>query len=303
MAHNHSHHHKADENTGLRLFFTMILNLFITAAEILGGIFSRSLSLISDALHNFSDTISIVISYIALKLRDRDNSYRHTFGLKRAEILAAVINSSALIVISLFLFYEAIVRFFNPVKIETDIMVIVAVAGFTANVGSALLLKRDSDHSINIRSSYLHLLGDAFASGGVILGGIAIGLWNINWVDPLLTMLIGAYIMKESFHVLSEAVHVLMEGAPPDISLDQIKNEVEKFHQVSDIHHIHLWMVGDNDVHLEAHVNVGDMKISESDLLRSEIERMLGAVFGIRHITLQFECQQCLEEGILGQHK
>jgi len=281
----------------------MALNLLITIAEIIGGIFSGSLSLISDALHNFSDTISFVVSYVAIKLKDHDTSYRHTFGLKRAEILAAVINSSVLIVISFFLFYEAIMRLMNPAPIDTNIMIIVALMGLLANAGASLLLKRDSVASINIRSSYLHLLSDAFASGAVILGGIAIDLWNVAWVDPALTILIGLVIIKESYQLLAEAVHVLMEGAPPEISLDEIKAAVEKFPEVTDIHHIHLWMVGDNDVHLEAHVNINDMKISESDNLRSKIERLLEVNFGIRHITLQFECQQCLEDGLIGLHK
>ena len=303
MSHNHPHHSHTSGEAAARLFITMALNLLITIAEIIGGIFSGSLSLISDALHNFSDTISFVVSYVAIKLKDHDTSYRHTFGLKRAEILAAVINSSVLIVISFFLFYEAIMRLMNPAPIDTNIMIIVALMGLLANAGASLLLKRDSVASINIRSSYLHLLSDAFASGAVILGGIAIDLWNVAWVDPALTILIGLVIIKESYQLLAEAVHVLMEGAPPEISLDEIKAAVEKFPEVTDIHHIHLWMVGDNDVHLEAHVNINDMKISESDNLRGKIERLLEVNFGIRHITLQFECQQCLEDGLIGLHK
>ena len=303
MSHNRPHHSHTSGEAAARLFITMALNLLITIAEIIGGIFSGSLSLISDALHNFSDTISFVVSYVAIKLKDHDTSYRHTFGLKRAEILAAVINSSVLIVISFFLFYEAIMRLMNPAPIDTNIMIIVALMGLLANAGASLLLKRDSVASINIRSSYLHLLSDAFASGAVILGGIAIDLWNVAWVDPALTILIGLVIIKESYQLLAEAVHVLMEWAPPEISLDEIKTAVEKFPEVTDIHHIHLWMVGDNDVHLEAHVNINDMKISESDNLRSKIERLLEVNFGIRHITLQFECQQCLEDGLIGLHK
>ncbi len=302
--HKHSHHHHSGINsTSARLMMTMVLNFIITAVEIIGGIFSGSLSLISDALHNFSDAVSVIVSYIAVKLKARDNSYTHTFGLKRAEILAAVINSSVLIVISFFLFYEAVERFIEPGVINANVMVLVASIGFVANILGTLLLKRDSEDSINIRSSYLHLLSDAFSSGAVILGGMAIGLWNIYWLDPLLTILIGLYIIRESYQILTEAVHVLMEGAPQEISLEEVKAEVENFSEVADIHHIHLWMVGDNDVHLEAHVNVRDMKISESDKLRIKIEKMLESQFGIHHITLQFECNQCLEDGLIGQYK
>jgi cobalt-zinc-cadmium efflux system protein len=281
----------------------MLLNILISVVQILGGIISGSLALISDALHNLSDGAAIIISYIALRLKQKDNSQSHTFGLKRAEILAAVINASALIIIYVFLFYEVIKRLYQPHKIEAETMAVVAFIGLVANVTGTILLKRDSQDNINIRSSYVHLLGDSISSAAVIVGGIAIAIWNIVWIDALLTILIGIYVIKESWDILSEAIHVLMEGAPNNISLDKVKDEVEKFSEVRDIHHIHLWMVGDNDIHLEAHVNVNDMKISESDKLRSKIEVMLESKFDIHHITLQFECNQCLEEGLIGQHK
>jgi len=281
----------------------MVLNFLITVVQIAGGILSGSLALISDAFHNFSDGVSIIISYIALKLKQKDNSHRHTFGLKRAEILAAVINASVLIVIYIFLFYESVLRFSEPRQIEAGMMSVVALIGLIANIIGTLLLKRDSETSINIRSSYMHLLSDSVSSVAVILGGIAIAFWNAVWIDPLLTIVIGLYIIKESYDILSEAIHVLMEGAPADVSLEEIKEEVEKFSEVDDIHHIHIWTVGDNDIHLEAHVNIRDMKISESDNLRMKIEKLLESKFGIHHITLQFECNQCPESGLLGHRK
>jgi len=306
LAHKHTHHnsraHVLDSTTG-RLIITMLLNFVITIVQIIGGILSGSLALISDALHNFSDGVSIIISYIALKLKGKNNSQRHTFGLKRAEILAAVINASVLIVIYIFLFYEAFNRLFEPHEIEAGTMTVVALIGLIANIIGTLLLKRDAKTSMNIRSSYIHLLSDTISSVAVILGGIAIAFWKINWIDPALTFLIGLYIIKESYDILGEAIHVLMEGAPADISLNEIKLAVEKFPEVDDIHHIHVWTVGDNDIHLEAHVNVSDMKISESDKLRNKIEQLLESKFGIHHITLQFECNQCLDDGLLGNHR
>jgi len=275
----------------------------ITIVQIAGGIFSNSLALISDALHNLSDGISIIISYFAIQLKKKDNSYTHTFGLKRAEILAAVINASALIVIYAFLFYEAVKRFMNPQEIEPITMSIVAAVGLIANIIGTILLKRDSKDSINIRSAYMHLLSDSVSSVAVILGAIAIAIWKISWIDPVLTLLIGIYIVRESYVILSEAIHVLMEGTPPQIDVEKIKEEVEKIAEVENIHHVHVWMVGDNDVHLEAHVNITDMKISESNKLRAQIEIMLDDKFGIHHVTLQFECNQCPEVGLLGRHK
>jgi cobalt-zinc-cadmium efflux system protein len=302
--HSHSHHHHHGINsTTSRLFITMALNFIITIVQIAGGIFSNSLALISDALHNFSDGISIIISYFAIRLKKRDNSHRHTFGLKRAEILAAVINASVLIVIYSFLLYEAITRFLKPAEVEPISMSIVAAVGLLANIVGTVLLKRDSKDSLNIRSSYMHLLSDSISSVAVILGAAAIWIWKISWIDPLLTLLIGIYIVKESYSILGEAVHVLMEGTPPQIDLEKLQAVVEEIKEVEDLHHVHVWMVGENDVHLEAHVNIKDMKISESEELRDRIENILEQKFNIHHVTLQFECNQCPEVGLIKQHK
>ncbi len=298
MAHKHSH-----SSTGIRLLITVILNVLITVAEIIGGIISGSLALISDALHNFSDAISVIISYIAIKLKERDSSSKHTFGFKRAEILAAVINSSVLVIISIYLFYEAILRFQNPEPIKGVLMTVVASIGLAANIAGTLLLKRDAKTSMNIRSSYFHLLSDAVSSVAVIIGGLAITFWNMYWFDPLLTILIAVYITRESFKILSDAIHVLMEGAPPDISIKEIQSEVEKLEKVENIHHVHIWTVGENDVHLEAHIDVADMMISKSNILGEQIEVLLKTKFGINHITLQFECEQCKDAGLVINRK
>jgi cobalt-zinc-cadmium efflux system protein len=286
-------------STEIRLVITIILNFTITVAEIIGGIISGSLSLISDALHNFSDGISVIISYFAIRLKQKDYSSKHTFGFKRAEVLAAVINSSVLVIISIYLFYEAVIRFQNPEPIKGVLMTIVATVGLAANIIGTLLLKRDAATSINIRSSYLHLLTDAISSVAVILGGLAIVFWNLYWIDPVLTILIAVYITRESFKILSDAIHVLMEGAPPGIKIKEIQREVEALEEVEDIHHLHIWTVGENDVHLEAHVNVPDMMISKTNLLGEKIEQILKEKFGINHVTLQFECEQCKEAGLV----
>jgi cobalt-zinc-cadmium efflux system protein len=283
----------------------VILNVFITVAEIIGGIISGSLALISDALHNLSDAVSVIISYIvAIKLKGRDNSPKHTFGFKRAEILAAVINSSVLVAISVYLIYEAVLRFQHPEPIKGILMTVVASIGLAANIAGTLLMKRDAKTSINIRSSYFHLLSDAVSSVVVILGGLAIIIWNIYWIDPVLTILISVYITRESFKILFEAMHVLMEGAPPDISINEIQTAVEELDEVKNIHHVHIWMVGENDVHLEAHIDVPDMMISKSNKLGDKIENLLKNKFGINHITLQFECEQCEDAELVvnGKH-
>ncbi len=296
MAHSHNH---SEKNTGKNLIITMFLNFIITIVEIIGGILSGSLSLISDALHNFSDGIAVIISYFALKLRDKPHSLKHTFGFKRAEILAALINSAVLLIISVYLFYESISRLITPMDVQGGLMTLVASVGLAANVAGTLLLKKGASISMNLKSAYLHLLSDAVSSVAVILGGIAIYYLNVYWLDPILTILISAYILKESFHILTDSLHVLMEGTPANVSIEGIKKEVEQIEQVVDIHHIHVWMVGENDPHLEAHVNIKNMMTEESDLLREKIEKILHDKFDISHATIQFECGKCLNDGII----
>lgn len=300
MGHNHIHHASTNQ-TGKRLIITMILNFVIAIAEVIGGILSGSLSLISDALHNFSDGISVIVSYIAIKLKLKDRSYKHTFGLKRAEIIAAVFNSATLIIIAGYLFYESVKRLINPEPINAEIMIIVAVIGLFPNIIGALLLKKDAKTSMNIKSSYLHLLSDTVASVGVIIGGILIYFWNIYWIDPILTLLIGVYIIKESFEILGRATHVLMEGAPENVNIFEIEKLVLSFENVKNIHHLHIWTVGENDIHLEAHIDINDMLVSESDLLRIKIEDMLRKDLHINHITLQFETNLCQNTDLIKQ--
>ncbi len=302
MGHNHNHNDAHVKSTKGRLIATMALNFVITIAEVIGGILSGSLALISDALHNFSDGISVILSYIAVKLKGKKNSGKHTFGLKRAEILAAAFNSSTLILISLYLFYEAFKRFGRPVEIKAELMIIFSVISLLANIGATLLLYRDSKLSMNIKATYLHLLSDAVSSVAVIIGGVAILYFDQYWIDPLLTILIGVYIVWESFKILSEATHILMEGTPPDIDVDEIEKQVLTIEGVEDIHHIHVWSVGENEVLLEAHVNVNDMMISKSVALRESVEKLLHDKFGIQHTTLQLECNHCEDTSLIHQH-
>jgi len=301
MSHNrhHSQDFELDSSTFTRMFITMTMNFIITIAEVIGGILSGSLSLISDALHNLTDGIAIIISYIALKLRKVKHSPKHTFGLKRAEIFAAVINSTVLFIISFFLFYEAIHRFIEPEPIKGRLMVAVASVGLIANITGTLLLRKDSHKSINIKSAYLHLLIDALSSVTVIVGGILITFFNIVWIDPILTILIAIYVLKESMEILRESSHILLEGAPPNIDLDTVKKDVELIEDIMDIHHIHIWSIGEKDIHFEAHINSKDMKISETEKIQHKVERILEEKYGINHVTLQFECNICANKNLL----
>ncbi|MCX6173972.1 MAG: cation diffusion facilitator family transporter [Ignavibacteriales bacterium] len=292
MSHNHSHNHAA-ETSEKNLFITMALNFLITIAEVIGGFSSGSLSLISDAMHNFSDGIAIIITYIAMRLSKKPKTFKYTFGLKRAEIIAAIINASTLIIISFFLIKEAIERFYNPSLITGSLMLAVASIGLAANVAGTLLLKKGSEGNLNIRAAYFHLLSDAVSSVAVIIGAVFIIFYKIYWIDPLLTILISVYILKETYEIVKEALEVIMMSSPDGIELNELRELVESITGVKNVHHIHLWKLNDNDTHFEAHIEVGNISVKDTSEIQKRIEEKLHEKFEINHTTLQFECDKC----------
>ena len=295
MSGNHSrnHHSHSPETSSTRLFITVVLNFVITIVEIIGGVISGSLSLISDALHNFSDGIAVIISYIAIRLNKKPKDIQFTFGYKRAEIIAAVFNASVLIGISLYLFFEAYNRFVDPKEVEGGTMIIVASIGLAANIAGTLLLRSGAKGNMNIRSAYLHLFSDAVSSLGVIIGGIFIFYYEVYWIDPVLTVLISLYIIKESWVIVKEAIHILMMGAPEKISIQKIEDVFNKIDGIESIHHVHIWQVNEKNIYFEAHVKVEDMMVSNTEVLLEKVEKLLHDDFDIGHVTLQFECDRC----------
>jgi len=292
MVQPHSHTSSGDQ-LEKNLFVTMLLNFFITIVEIIGGLVSGSLSLLSDAFHNFSDGVAIVVSFIAIRLSKRPRTLKYTFGLKRAELLAAIINGSTLVIISFFLIKEAIGRFFNPTSITGNLMLIVALAGLLANIVGTVLLKKGSEKNINVRAAYVHLLSDAVSSVAVIIGAIAIMVFHITWIDPALTILISLYILKETYDILKESVDVILMSSPEEIDITEVQLSVESIPGVKNIHHVHLWKLNDSDIHFEAHIDVEDVPVSQTVEIQKQIEKRLHEGFDITHTTLQFECDKC----------
>ncbi len=289
---DHGHSHDVSNVKGINLAIVALLNFIITAAELVGGILAGSLSLISDSLHNFSDGISVIISYLAIKIARKENDSKRTFGYKRATILAALINSSVLIAISIFLFKEAFVKFVNPEVINGSLVIWVALIGLVANIAGVLLLQKGSKGSMNIKSSYLHLLSDALSSVGVVIGGILIYYFKIYWVDPLLTVLIALYVLKESYEIVKEAIQILMQGIPENLDVEEVVKDLEKVGAVENVHHVHVWSLDESNINFEAHVNIKDMLVSETNNILSEIEHELSH-YGINHVTIQFEYKGC----------
>ncbi len=289
MSHSHSHSH-SHSKTGFRLFITIVINVFITVTQIIGGIFANSLSLLSDALHNFSDVVALALSWGANILARKKADKAKTFGYKRAEILAAFFNSAALTGIAGLLVYHAVIKFFNPEEIKSLTVIYLALMSIVLNALSVFIIKEDAAESMNIRSAYLHLLTDVMTSVAVFVGGIAMYKWKVYWVDPVVSVVIAIYLVKQSFSLLKESLEVLMQFAPSGISVEEIKKTVDGFENVRDFHHIHLWRLGEKDIFLEGHIDLDrDLPLSETTALIERIEKELKERFGITHFTFQPE--------------
>ncbi len=288
MGHSHHHHHSNGKNRNLMV--SIVLNILITAAQVVGGLASGSLALLSDALHNFSDVISLVVSYIASKLSKQKASINRTFGYKRAEILAAFINASTLVIVAIILIIEAIKRFNNPETIESNLVIWLSMIAIVGNGFSVLLLKKDAKNNINMRSAYLHLLTDMLASVAVLIGGLLMKYYQMFWVDSALTFLIAVYLIFVGFDLLLKSTKILMLFTPEHIDIKNIVRSVNKLPKVNKLHHIHIWYLNDDELHLEAHLDFKeDIKLTEFNDILHQIETLLHDEFQINHINIQPE--------------
>ena len=303
MAHGHHHHHHAPHDvSGRNLLIAIFLNVAITVAQIVGGIISGSLSLLSDAVHNLSDVISLLISYIAGVLSKKEASTGKTFGYKRAEIIAAFVNSATLIVVAVFLVKEAVERFLDPQAIGSGIVISLSILGILANGFSVLLLRSDSGRNMNLRSAYLHLLTDMMASVAVLVGGILMYYFNWYWIDPLLTILIAIYLIFMGYDLLKDSTRVLMLFTPNTIQVQQIVKAISALQPVKNVHHVHIWQLNEDEVHMEAHIDFAeDIRLSEFDRILSEIEELVYHEFGINHVNIQPEFNKCDSKHVIVQ--
>lgn len=290
MGHSHAHNHANPELKGRNLFISILLNILITVAQVIGGLLSGSLSLLSDALHNFSDVISLIVSYIANKLSRRKASLQRTFGYKRAEVLAAFVNAVSLIVIAILLIIEAVKRFQEPQEIESDVVIWLSILGILANGFSVLLLKKDAKSNMNMKSAYLHLLTDMLASVAVLVGGLLMKFYQLFWVDSVLTFAIAVYLVYVGYDLLKVSTKVLMLFTPDHIDVQKVVNAVNTLDQVKKLHHVHIWNLSDNELHLEAHLDLeADVTTTQFNSILEKIEQLLHEQFNINHITIQPE--------------
>jgi len=244
MGHHHHHHHQA---SGKNLGLAVVLNLLISVGQLIGGLFSGSMALLTDALHNFSDVLSLLLSWFTNRLAQKPADLQFTFGYKRAEILAAFVNALTLVFIALFLIIEAVKRLYNPEPVLSQWVIYFALGSIVINVLSVVLLHNDAKHSLNIKSAYLHLLTDVMTSVAVLIGGLLMKYFHIYWVDSLLSVLIAGYLIYSSLDIIRHSIRILMQASPKEVDLDLIKTQILSLSAVQSVDKIHFWQLNEHD--------------------------------------------------------
>lgn len=293
MTHHHSGEGEKDEDW--RYLVALALNLGIAAAELVGGILAGSLSLIADAAHNASDAASVGISYVASRISKREADERRTFGYKRAETIGALINLTTLFLIGLYLLYEAGSRLIDPQEIGGWTMIIVGAIAFVEDLASVWVLSKNRG-SLNMKSAFLHMVADTMATVGVIVGGILVLLFDITWVDPVITAAIALYIFIHAYREIRQAISLLMESTPADLDLDDLVSQVQAIEGVENMHHVHVWQLDETRRAIETHVAVSEQDLAQADRLKARIKALLRERFGIGHAILELELVGDIEE-------
>ena len=287
------HDHSVTDNRGPRLLITLGINFIIPLAQIIGGIYANSIALISDAVHNFSDFAAILISYVAYRIGLKGVSARHTFGMQRAEIIGALLNVVILTCAVVFIVYEAVQRFFQPEPVSGMIVMALAGVGIIGNGISAWVLHRDANHNLNIRGAFLHMLGDFLTSVVVLATGAVLLIKPWYWLDPLLSLLIAAFILKNAWTVIKESVAILMNAAPKELNLHKVQESLESRPEIRSAHYLHAWHVGGSGIAFSCHLTVEDQMVSDTETLSEKLRHQLFHQFGIDHPIFQFETSVC----------
>ena len=269
------------------IFVAIIINIFITVSEVAVGLFIGSLALISDAVHNFSDVGALGLSWWGEKVKEKGNTKYKTYGYKRAEILIALFNSLALLAVVVFILFEAIQRVFNPAEIASGAMIVTALVALIGNGIATFLLEKDAHKNLNLKSAWLHSLQDALFSFGVVIGAILIYFFHWNFIDPVISVILSVYILKEVYGLLKQSLDILMEGVPDDIDFEKVKELLEAFPKVKQANDIHIWQTGSNTRFLSVHLEVENVENEERNDLLCQIQEKLLKEFNINHTTIQ----------------
>jgi len=278
-----------------KLLLIFVLTLTLMVVEFAGGLVSRSLALISDAGHMLTDSLAILLCYLALRWSRKPPSERRTFGYHRLEIIIALVNGLFLLAISGYIFFEAVHRFFHPQEIRTGILLAVAVIGFTGNLFGLLVLRSETHENLNIRGAFLHILADTLSSVGVVIGGVIIALTGWNIVDSLIGIMIGGIVLRGAVDLIMESGEVLMEATPRDVDMVQLRGDVVEIPGVRDFHDIHVWTIGSGRRALSGHLLTDNISTQESQRIICAAREIVAKSYGITHTTLEVECESCLD--------
>lgn len=281
------------------LLATLGLNLLIPTAQVIGGLHANSMALLSDAAHNFSDFTAVLIAYVANRIGRKGASVSNTFGYRRIEILAALVNGALLLAVSAFIVYEGFHRLRHPTSVLPQVVVLVAGIGVLGNGLSAWLLHRDAGHNLNVRGAFFHMLGDLLTSVMVVLNGIVLSFKPWYWLDPALSLIIAVFIVRNCWVILKEAASILMNATPSGLDILEVKSFLEAIPGVTGTHYMHAWNVSSSSVAFSCHLVVPDQRLSEVDGLSNHIRSLLLERFGIDHPVLQFETTPCGDAGVL----
>lgn len=288
----HVHSHGVAVDMGGRLIAALVLTSLFVAAEFIAGLIGNSVALMSDAGHNLTDALAVGLSLWAMNLAKKKPSPDKTFGYYRAGILAAAVNASTLVLIALFIFYEAVSRFLHPEPVAGGLLIVVAAIAVVLNGAIALMLSTGA-HDLNVRSTLVHMAGDALSAVGVVLAGVGILLTGWHVLDPLVSVLIGLFILWSSWGIVREAGNILMEGTPTGLNIGQLIADMNSVPGVNSVHDVHVWTVGHDRLALSAHVNTGNCTVMAASRCFAGLNEMLDTRYGIVHSTLQAECAEC----------
>lgn len=288
-----NHHHENAPAVGNKLKYSIILSLAILVAEVVGGLLSNSLALLSDAGHVLADIFALGLSWYGVRQAIRPSNSRMTFGYHRIGVIVAIVNAATIFIIAAVILYEAYNRFRQPPEVRSQLMMIIAFVGLSANILVTFWLRKERKSNINIRSAFWHALGDALASIGVIIGGAVILFTGQFWVDPLVSVLISIIILYAAWSIFREGMRVILEATPSDVDIVAMVNALKQIPGVKDVHDVHVWSISPELRAMNCHVLIEDISISQAADIRSQIEVVVREGYHIEHTTLQMECQKC----------
>jgi cobalt-zinc-cadmium efflux system protein len=295
MEHTHAHSHLGNvaRQTISRLALSLSLTALFVVLEAAAGIYANSLALLTDAAHNFTDVIALGLSWYAVSLTTRPSNSQKTYGYHRAGILAALANSTTLVLISLGVFYEAYQRFKSPPEIRSGVLVVVGLTAVAVNLVTALLVRRGSENDLNLRSVFLHLIADVVSTVGAVIAGVIIYFTHANWLDPFVSVLIGFLILYSAWGILRETVGILLESTPRDVDMQAMVADIKQVKGVLGVHDLHVWSLAQNLRTMSAHILTDDLPISEGAEIQWQINELVFHRYNIAHATLQLECVDC----------